>query len=102
MQSAREVLLERENLPAIAKRGFRKQAQLGERIKRHPHWLDPFDRFKQEPGRLGQLDLGSVEEGVLRLSRQLLLDRGQLHDLDTVQRPTMRRGHFFHLIARFG
>ena len=42
-----------------------------------------------------------MEKGVLRFERELFVDRGQLHDLDSIQRPAVGGRNFLYFVARF-
>jgi len=99
--SPRKVLLEGENLPPIAQGCLREEAQLGKRIESDPRRIYSIDSLKEHLGCLVELDLGRMEKRVLRFERKLLVNGGQLHDLDSIERPAMGARDFLHFVACF-
>lgn len=89
---ADEVLLEAQHLAAVTERALREQAQLRQRVEDDAVRPDPLDVLEDRAGRLGQLDIGGVEDRVLRLEPALLLERRELEHRQPVERPAVGVG----------
>ena len=68
-----EVVLEREELAAIAERVGGQEPQLREPVEDDVPRLGAFDLGEDLPGRLAELDLGGVEDDVLGLAADVEL-----------------------------
>ena len=87
---AREVLLERQHLAAIAQRALGEQANLRQRIEHEPRRFHARAQIDHRLGRLRELDLGGMEQRVLLVAAQRIGGR-QLEQLDALERPAVRR-----------
>ncbi len=99
--AAGEVLLEREDLPAVAKRALREEADLRQRVEHHARRLHALDLGEQGVHRLAQLHLGGMEERVLVRGLRVLREL-HLEDRDPVERPAMRIGDGAKLLFALG
>ena len=97
----REAVLEREDLPAVAQRGLRQQAQLRQAVEDEPRRALLLDALQDAPGGLAELELGRVEQGLLLLGAEAGLGH-QLDHRDAVERPPMRRRRGPQLVRRLG
>ena len=88
--TAREELLERENLPPVAERILSQQTHLRQRIKHHAYRLDPIDLGEHLLGRLGQLDFRGMEHGVAGVRPEALLAGRDLDNVNSLQPPAVR------------
>ena len=79
-----EVLLEGQDLPAVAERVLRQQPQLGKRVEDQPGRPGPFGFGEHGLHRLAELDLRGVEHGVPGVRPEALLGGDHLDDLDAV------------------
>jgi hypothetical protein len=86
----REVLLEVQDLAAVAQRPLRQQAQLRQRVEHDAPRLRALDEGEDGARGLGQLDIRRPEHRVLGVELQLLLERGQLEHREPVERPPVR------------
>jgi len=78
----REIMLERQNLPAVAKRALRQQANFGQAVDDDALGLEPLDRCKDPLHRLAQLEVGGVEEALMLIRIEHALRRHELENLD--------------------
>ena len=88
--AADEELLESKNLPPIAQRALRQQAQLRKRVEDHPVRANALDGFEDAARRPGELHFARVVHRDVRLAVEILLAGDQLQDLDLVERPAVR------------
>ncbi len=84
-----EVVLQRQNLPAIAQRALGQQADLRKAVDHHPPRLDGLHLIEDHPGGLTQLQIGGIEQALLLLLVEQALGRDQFADLDPVQVPAV-------------
>jgi hypothetical protein len=98
---AREAVLQREDLPAVAERGLRQQAQLRQAVEDEPRRPLLFDPLQDAPGGLPEFELGRVEQGLLLLGAEAGVGR-QLDHGDAVERPAVGRRRGPQLVCRLG
>ena len=96
----RKELLQRENLPPIAERTSGQQPQLRERIKDHTGGFQPFHIVENQLRDRRQLDFRRVEHRVLLVEVELVFRRGELPNVDAIQRPAVGRGDCAKLLFR--
>ena len=90
---AREIMLERQDLAAIAQRTLREQADLRQRVEHDALRLAALERLEDQLGGLAELEIGRIEQALLLIRIEQALGRHQLEDLDFVtDRPAMRVG----------
>ncbi len=95
-------LFEGQDLPAIAQRALREQANLRQGVEHDPLRLLPLDDAEEALDRLPQLDLGGMEERqILFLGEHLFTDE-LLVDGDRVERPAVRASHGVELLDALG
>ncbi|MNI57000.1 hypothetical protein D3C73_1120330 [compost metagenome] len=83
-------MLDRQDLPAVAQRALRQQANLGEAVEHHAGWPDAFDHFKNLFGGLAQFQVRGIQQRLLVLGRQQAFGGRQFEDMDiVVQLPAM-------------
>jgi hypothetical protein len=70
----REVLLERQHLPAVAQRVLGQQAQFGERIEHDARGTGALHDVLHGADRGAELHLGRMEHGVARIAARLSSD----------------------------
>ena len=100
---AHEVMLDRQDLPAIAQRALREQADLRQAVDDHAGRLDPFDHLEDLPGGLAQLQVGGVQQALLVVSVEQAFGWSQFEDMDVViQVPTVGLGALAQLALGFG
>ena len=97
-----EILLERQDLPTVAQRRFRKQAQLRQGIENDARRMDALHLGQQSFRRAGQFDLRGMEKRAAGLGPQFFLRCRQLEKLHLRQVPTVRGRDGFDLVARLG
>ncbi|MNK85090.1 hypothetical protein D3C87_1049590 [compost metagenome] len=87
---AYEVVLDREDLTAIAQGALRQQADLGQAVEHHARRLEPLDHFENLPGGFTQLKVRGVQQRLLMLGIEQVFRRRQFEDIDVVvQFPTV-------------
>jgi hypothetical protein len=100
--AAREEVLQGKNLPAVAERALRQEAQLGEAVEDHARRVERRDALEDQPRRLAELDLGGVEDGELALGVERRLGRDELEEVDAVERPAVPARHQAELLLGLG
>ena len=88
--TADEVLLQREDLAAIAQRRASEQAQFRQRVEHDALRTQALDLREDALGGVTQLDLGRMEHRVLVFGVEPVLRRGEFMDMDAVKRPAVR------------
>ena len=83
-----EIVLQRQDLPAVAQRALRQQADLGQAVEHDARRLDALDRLEDQPGGLAELEVGGIEQALLLLVVEQALRRHQFEDLDA--RPSVQ------------
>jgi hypothetical protein len=81
----REVLLERQQLAAVAQGALRQEADLGEAVEDDAGWVEPPDLLEDGAGGLAELEVGGVEQALLLVGVEQPLGREQLEQLDPVE-----------------
>src|SRR4029079_11318743 len=93
-----EVLLQGQDLPPVAQGIAGQEAHLGERVEHDAARTDALHDLQHSARRLVELDFGRVEERVVTAARGLR--RGQLVQLDAVERPAVGGGYGSQLFRR--
>ena len=88
--SAGKILLQGQHLTAIAQGVLCQQPEFGQAVEDQALWLRFFHALHDQIDRGAELDLPRVQHGLLATIAQNLLGRGQLEQIDAVERPTMR------------
>ena len=100
--AAREIMLQREDLAPVAKRGLRQQPDLGQAVEHDPRRLHLLERLEDALGRLAKLEIGRIEQALLLILVEQAFRRDQLEDVDPVERPAVRGGAGAQLVLGFG
>ncbi len=95
-------LLEREDLPPIAKRIAGKQPQLREGVEYDPRRFDRV-HFRQDRSRgVAQFHLGRVKDRIGLVGLEISFRRNDFTDLHACEVPAVRRSHRSQLVFGFG
>ena len=86
---AREEMLQRQDLAAIAQRVLRQQAQFRQAVQHHAHRVGPVHQIEDAAHRLSQLHLAGMQKRLFVVDAELVLG-DHLEDVDAVQRQVMR------------
>ena len=81
---AREIVLQRQDLAAVAQRALRQQADLGQAVEHDARGLGALDRLEDQLGGLAELEVGRIEQALLLVVVEQALGRHQLEDLDAL------------------
>ena len=68
----REIMLQRQDLTAIAQRALRQQADFRQAVDHHSHGLEPFDRLENLAGGFAELEIRGIEQALLLLRSSTL------------------------------
>lgn len=89
--TGREILLQGQDLPAIAQRVLRQQAHFRKAVEHHTGRAQAIDAFHDALDRLAQFDLGRLQDRLLAVGVQpFLID--QLEQFDAVKIPVVAAG----------
>ena len=99
---AGEVLLESENLAPVAQRVLGEKPHLGQAIEDDALRLHRLHLVEDRLHGLAKLDLPGMEQRLLLVERQGPLGRGELEQVDAVERPVMARRDGAQLLLGFG
>ena len=94
-------MLQRKDLPAIAKRVLRQKTQLGQAVQDHARRIGPFDQLKDAAYRFAQFDLAWMEEGLFVIGAEFVFGH-HFEDIDPVEGETMRLRDCPQLVLGFG
>jgi hypothetical protein len=86
----REIVLQGQDLPAIAQRALRQQPDFGQAVDHHPFGRVCLDPLEDHSGGLAELQIGRIEQGLLLLFVQQAFRRHQFEDVDARQIPAVR------------
>ena len=87
----REIMLDRQDLPPVAQRALRQQADFGQAVEHHPVRLDALDSLENLLGGFAEFEVGGIEQALLLVGVEQAFRRQQFEYLDAiVQRPAMR------------
>jgi hypothetical protein len=100
--TARKILLERQDFMAVPQDSSGEELYLGERIQDHPGRAHGFDFFQQRLRRLGQLDLGGLEDGLLRCNFVDLLGSAEFENFDSLEGPAVGVRQSEEFVPRVG
>ena len=98
----REIMLQRQDLPPVAQRALREQANFRQAVEHHAVGLVPLERVEDAPRRLAEFEVGRIEQALLLLVVEQAFGRDQLEDLDVLQVPAVRRRAGAQLVVGFG
>ena len=79
---AGEIMLQREDLPAIAQRALRQQADFRQAVDHDALRLQPLDRIEDALHGLAELEIGGIEQALMLVGVEHALRRQQFEDLD--------------------
>ena len=99
--TAAEILLERQDLAAVADRVLRDEPQLGQRIDDEPLGAVLVRRCDERLRRLAELELRWAEYRQQRIGGKIAFRRHELRDVDSRKIPAVALCDFFELGARF-
>ncbi len=100
---AGEVVLQAENLPAVAQRALRQQPDFRQAVDHDALRLVSLDRLEDALHGFAELEVGRIEQALVLLGIEHALRRHQLADLDAiVDAPAMRGGAFPQFLLGFG
>ena len=88
--AAREIMLQRQDLAAIAKRGLREQADFRQAVQHDADRLDLLERLEDALGRFAKLEIGRIKQALLLFVVEQAFGRDQLENVDAVERPAVR------------
>jgi hypothetical protein len=99
---AREIVLQCQDLPAVAQRALAEQADFRQRVEHDALGPCALDRLEDQLGGFAQLEVGRIEQALLLICIEQALGRRHLEDLDLVAEvPAMRRRRRPQLVRRF-
>ena len=81
-----EVVLERQDLPAIAQRALRQEADFRQAVDHHALGLEPLDGLEDALDGLAELEIGGIEQALVLIRIKHAFGRDQLEYLDGVRR----------------
>lgn len=99
--SAREKLLEREDLPPITDGGLREDLQFRYGIEGDAGGVDPLHFGAYPLNRFAQLNIRGVEDSIIRFLRQPLGDAIKFQQIQSIQVPAMGSGDIMQFFKRF-
>ncbi len=85
-----EIMLDRQDLAAIAQRALRQQPDFGKAVQHHPARLRAIDGREDLLGGLAQFEIGGIEQALLLLGVEQALRRQQLEHFDAARRASSR------------
>ena len=99
---AREIMLQRQHLAAIAQRALREQPDFRQAVDHDPPRLDLLDRLEDPLGRLAELEVGGIKQALLLLLVEQAFGRDQLENVERiVEAPAVRGGALAQLLLGF-
>ncbi len=100
--ASREIMLQREDLPPVPKRGLGQQPDLRQAVEDHPLRLHLLERFENALGGLPQLKVRRIKEALLLILIEQAFRWDQLENVDTFERPAVRSRAGAQLVLGFG
>ncbi len=98
-----EIMLQREDLAAVAQRALRQQPDLRQAVDHDPLRLEPLDRFENALRGFAQLEVGRIQQALVVVRIEHAFRRDQLEDLDVIaERPAVRLRALAQLLVGFG
>ena len=98
-----KIVLEREDLAAVAQRALREQANFRQAVDHDPLRLQPFDRIEDAIDRLAKFEVGGIEQALMLVGIEHARRRRKLDDFDVLaDRPAMRSRAVAQLDLGFG
>src|SRR4051794_8594198 len=97
-----EEMFESQNLPAVAERVAREQANLGERIQNHTARLQTIDFLENVLSGVLKFYIGRMESRVLIFGPKTILGGREFVNGNVFERPPVGTGYFLDLLFRFG
>jgi hypothetical protein len=97
-----EEVLEGKDLPPVAQRALRQEADLGQAVEDDPRRLEPLDFGEHELHRLSEFEIRRMDEALLLFRIEAELGRNKLTDRDPFEGPAMCRGNRLELAFALG
>jgi len=97
-----EIVLQRQDLPAVAQRVLRQQADLRHRIDDDAGRPRPFDGAEDQLRGFAKLEIRRVEKALLLVGIEQAFRRHDLEDLDRADIPAVRSSHGAQLVGSLG
>ncbi|MNI36541.1 hypothetical protein D3C73_905950 [compost metagenome] len=79
-----EVMLDRQDLPAVAQRALRQQTNLGQAVEYHAGRLEALDRVENLLGGFAQFQVGGIQQALLGLGIEQAFRRRQFENMDVL------------------
>src|SRR4051794_33390582 len=97
-----EEVFESQNLPAVAERVAREQADLGQRVQNYAARLQTIHFLENVLCGVLEFHVGRMERGILILGPKTILGGREFVNGNVFERPPVGTGYFLDLLFRFG